>query len=85
MIHSLFLLLLGLNFNNGVLVIINDNSALFEKLNKESDKHVFREYGIGAQVLRDLGVRKMRLLSHSKREIVGLEGFDLKIVGHKDF
>ena len=35
---------------------------------------------MGAQILRDLGVRKMILLTNSKRAIIGLEGFDLKIV-----
>ena len=41
----------------------------------------FREYGVGAQILRDLGVRKMLLLTNSKQEIIGLDGFDLKIIG----
>jgi 3,4-dihydroxy 2-butanone 4-phosphate synthase/GTP cyclohydrolase II len=42
-----------------------------------------RDYGIGAQVLLDLGVRDMILLSNSRRSIVGLEGYGLDIVGHK--
>ena len=50
---------------NGVLVIINDNKPLSEKLNKKSGNHQFREYGVGAQILRDLGVRNMILLSNS--------------------
>ena len=44
----------------------------------------FREYGVGAQILRDIGVRKMVLLTNSKKAIIGLQGFDLKIVGHKE-
>lgn len=39
-----------------------------------------REYGIGAQILRDLGVRKMRLLTNNPRKITGLEGYDLEVV-----
>ncbi len=39
-----------------------------------------RDYGIGAQILRSLGVRKMRLLTNNPRKIVGLEGFGLELV-----
>lgn len=39
-----------------------------------------RDYGIGAQILRDLGVRKMRLLTNNPKKIVGLEAYDLEIV-----
>ena len=39
-----------------------------------------RDYGIGAQILLDLGVRDMILLSNTKRTIVGLEGFGLRVV-----
>lgn len=39
-----------------------------------------RDYGIAAQILRSLGVRKMRLLTNNPRKIVGLEGFGLELV-----
>jgi len=39
-----------------------------------------RDYGIGAQILRDLGVRKMRLMTNNPKKIVGLEGYGLKVV-----
>jgi len=39
-----------------------------------------RDYGIGAQILRDLGVRKIRLLTNNPKKRVGLEGYDLEIV-----
>ena len=42
-----------------------------------------RDYGVGAQILIDLGVKEMVLLTNSQKSIVGLEGFGLKIVGHK--
>jgi len=38
-----------------------------------------REYGIGAQILVDLGVHKMRLLTNNPKKIVGLEGYDIEI------
>jgi 3,4-dihydroxy 2-butanone 4-phosphate synthase / GTP cyclohydrolase II len=39
-----------------------------------------RDYGIGAQILKDLGVRDMILLSNTERPIVGLEGYGLRVV-----
>ncbi|MDO9462854.1 MAG: bifunctional 3,4-dihydroxy-2-butanone-4-phosphate synthase/GTP cyclohydrolase II [Deltaproteobacteria bacterium] len=38
-----------------------------------------RDYGIGAQILHDLGVRKMRLLTYNPKKIIGLEGYNLKV------
>lgn len=38
-----------------------------------------RDYGIGAQILRDVGVRKMRLISNTSRHISGLKGFGLEV------
>lgn len=40
----------------------------------------FRDYGIGAQILRSLGVRKMRLLTNSPRRLVSLPGYGLEVV-----
>jgi len=48
-----------------------------EKLGFKPD---LRDYGIGAQILSDLGVRKMRLLTNNPKKIKGLEGFGLQIV-----
>lgn len=39
-----------------------------------------REYGIGAQILADLGLKKIRLLTNNPKKIVGLEGYGLKVV-----
>jgi 3,4-dihydroxy 2-butanone 4-phosphate synthase/GTP cyclohydrolase II len=38
-----------------------------------------RDYGIGAQILRDLGVRTMRLLTNNPRKFIGLEGYGLSV------
>ncbi len=42
-----------------------------------------REYGIGAQILLDLGVRKLRLLTNNPRKVVGLDGYGLEIVSRE--
>jgi len=47
-----------------------------ERLGFKADQ---RDYGIGVQILKDLGVRSMRLLSNNPRKLVGLEGYDLSV------
>jgi 3,4-dihydroxy 2-butanone 4-phosphate synthase/GTP cyclohydrolase II len=39
-----------------------------------------RDYGIGAQILHDLGLSKLRLMTNNPRKIVGLEGYGLQVV-----
>lgn len=48
-----------------------------EKLGFESD---LRHYGIGAQILLDLGIKKIRLMTNNPKKVVGLSGFGLEIV-----
>jgi len=47
-----------------------------EKLGFEAD---LRDYGVGAQILRDLGVRKMRQMTNNPKKIKGLEGYGLEV------
>ena len=42
-----------------------------------------RDYGIGAQILKDLGIKDMILLSQSERPIIGLEGYGIRVVEHR--
>ncbi|AIK40320.1 bifunctional 3,4-dihydroxy-2-butanone-4-phosphate synthase/GTP cyclohydrolase II [Bacillus pseudomycoides] len=48
-----------------------------EKLGFPAD---LRDYGIGAQILKDLGLQQLRLLTNNPRKIAGLQGYDLEVV-----
>jgi len=48
-------------------------------------RQALRDYGIGAQILLDLGLTSIRLLTNSPRHIVGLDGYALEIVGRERF
>jgi 3,4-dihydroxy 2-butanone 4-phosphate synthase / GTP cyclohydrolase II len=48
-----------------------------EALDQPADS---RDYGIGNQILYDLGVRKMRLLTNNPRKLIGIEGYGLEVV-----
>ena len=56
---------------------IRINVRANEQLGFKAD---LRDYGIGAQILKDLGVRKMKLMTNNPKKVVGLEGYGLEIV-----
>ena len=72
----------------GVVVAIRDHEpTMFSRIVAERDGKAptrpisdLRQYGLGAQTLLDIGVRKMILLSNSKRSIVGLDGYGITLV-----
>jgi 3,4-dihydroxy 2-butanone 4-phosphate synthase/GTP cyclohydrolase II len=55
-----------------------DTAEANERLGLPVDK---RDYGIGSQILADLGVREMKIITNNPRKIVGLEGYGLKMTG----
>lgn len=60
---------------------LQDNGKDTVEANQELGfKADLRDYGVGAQILRDLGVKNMRLMTNNPKKIVGLEGYDLKVV-----
>ncbi|HEX9702549.1 MAG TPA: hypothetical protein VGA19_06815, partial [Rhodospirillales bacterium] len=75
----------------GVIVLIREphRAALSDRVKVKIDKAQgkkdagqgqLRDYGVGAQILLDLGIKDLILLSNTKRTIVGLEGYGLSIV-----
>ena len=72
--------------NSGIIVIIrNPDKELKKKdAHKNNNKNkILKEYGVGAQILIDLGVKKIILLANSSKNIVGIDGFGLEINGTK--
>jgi len=73
----------------GAIVLIRDHrpTALSERVrqlvNSKRSGNALRDYGIGAQILLDLGVTDMVLISNRRRTIIGLEGYGLNIVGQE--
>jgi len=76
-------------YNNCVLVFINDTNLKsvsqtlkdYKKniVNRRKNDKQIRNYGIGAQIIKDLKIKKMILITKSPKRVIGLEGFDIKI------
>jgi 3,4-dihydroxy 2-butanone 4-phosphate synthase / GTP cyclohydrolase II len=64
-----------LKYKNFLLLIINNQN----NVSKDTNIKTLRYYGIGAQIIKDLKVKNMILLSRSRKKIIGLDGFGLKI------
>jgi 3,4-dihydroxy 2-butanone 4-phosphate synthase / GTP cyclohydrolase II len=70
----------------GVVVVIRDwrPTNMSDQIRRGKDKRIpppeIRDYGIGAQILADLGVRDLVRISNNPRPIVGLEGYGLRVV-----
>ena len=76
----------------GVMVFLRENRKTYitdeiakkdQKAQKKSPN--IKNYGIGAQILLDLGVKDFVLLSDSEQNVVGIEGYGLNIIGHQRF
>jgi 3,4-dihydroxy 2-butanone 4-phosphate synthase/GTP cyclohydrolase II len=72
--------------NRGVIVLIRESrlTAVSDRvrsmMHPKPAEQALRDYGIGAQILAELGVKNMILLSNHERTIVGLEGYGLNVV-----
>jgi len=73
---------------SGAIVLINSDMApkidkIFKRRDTKNNKLELREYGVGAQILLELGLQKIILLSNSNKKIIALDGFDLEIVSQE--
>ena len=76
-------------FNNCVLVFIKETNlnSVSQTLkdyknklnNQKGNNKQIRNYGIGAQIIKDLKIKKMILITKSPKKVIGLEGYDIKI------
>jgi len=74
------------NLDSGIIILVRDtnDNALSNLLDKYSGNNLkqenkLKEYGVGAQILIDLGVKKMNLISDTNATPINLEGYDLEI------
>jgi 3,4-dihydroxy 2-butanone 4-phosphate synthase / GTP cyclohydrolase II len=63
---------------------MDQNKQLKGTIAKKQAKMDLRTYGVGAQILKDLGVGSMRLLSQP-RKMPSMAGFDLQVAGYEEF
>ena len=63
------------------LLITNLNSSLAcsKKFYKNGQDKLIKNYGIGAQIIKTLNIKKMILVTRSRKKVVGLDGYDIKI------
>jgi 3,4-dihydroxy 2-butanone 4-phosphate synthase/GTP cyclohydrolase II len=74
--------------DRGVIVLVREpsgtsvSSAIHERNGAAARRPIaeLRQYGVGAQILADLGLKKIILLSNTKRNIVGIEGYGIEVV-----
>ncbi len=70
----------------GIVVLIRNPEKEMKKKassNQKNKSKILKEYGVGAQILIDLGVKKITLLTKSSKNIIGIDGFGLEINGTK--
>ena len=66
-------------FNNFALIIIKNETTNINKDENIKSTNILRYYGIGAQIIKDLKIKNMVLVSRSKKKIIGLDGYGIKI------
>ena len=57
---------------------------IFQRRDDEKNKLELREYGVGAQILGSIGIKKIILLTNSNKKIVALDGFNLEIISQEN-
>ena len=76
--------------NSGVLVYIRkpETNSLSRQINNSNEDHTrnqMRDYGLGAQILRELNITKINLITNSPKTLLGLDTFGIKIENYQGF
>jgi len=68
-------------YKNFALILIKDQNLnlIKKKIEKDNTNNILRYYGIGAQIIKDLKIKNMILVSRSRKKIIGLDGYGIKI------
>ena len=66
-------------FNNFALIVIRNETSKTNKDNSIKSTNILRYYGVGAQIIKDLKIKNMILVSRSRKKIIGLDGYGIKI------
>lgn len=75
----------GLANHVPALELVDQGAELDEVHSMPNEKVSLREYGIGAEILADLGLTSIRLISNNPRRIIGLAGYGLRVSGWVPF
>ena len=68
-------------YDDFALIIIKDQKSIKQKISEQfKGNNILRYYGVGAQIIKDIGIKNMVLVSRSKKKLIGLEGFGIKII-----
>jgi len=70
-------------FNNFALIIIKNETSNTKKGESIKSTNILRYYGIGAQIIKDLKIKNMILVSRSRKKIIGLDGYGIKVVNQE--
>ena len=62
--------------------VMNEKGKTKQEASLETNYGLNRDYGVGAQILHDLGLRRILLLTNHPPKVAALEGFELEVVGN---
>ena len=65
-------------FNNFALIVVKGSGA--DSSSMENNSGILRQYGVGAQIIKELKIKNMILVSRSKKRIIALKGYGIKVV-----
>ena len=66
-------------YNNFLLIVIKNKNLKIIKNETIKSTNILRHYGIGAQIIKDFKIKNMILVSRSRKKIIGLDGYGIKI------